>query len=314
MESRAHAFAAGLFTLALAVAAIAVAMWFSGNTYKTSTYVIESHYSVSGLNAQSTVRLRGVDVGKVQSIAFADSDPHTIFVRIAVRAGTPITRSTYAQLRPQGITGLSYVMLDDRGPSKQPLPPDQLEQRIPMRAGFTEELTESARGLLADARQLMGRLNAALSEENVAHLQHALSNVENATDHMARVAAALEPAAKAAPAMIAQARTTFAQAQAMMASVGALSGELRQQLAVLDRVAGSADRVGKAADTISNAVVTDALPRINVLADEIMRATENFDRLLVQLREQPSSVVFGQPRQPPAPGEPGFAPRGVGAH
>ena len=306
MENHAHAWAAGLFTLALGAAALLASMWFSGDTYEQVRYIVESRYSVTGLNPQSTVRLRGVDVGKVESIAFAPGNPQLILVRIAVRAGTPVMRSTVAQLRPQGITGLAYIMLDNEGTANQPLPADG-EQHIPMRPAFTEQLTESAKGLIADARQLMTRLTAVLSEENVGQVNRVLENLANVSERVANVTASLEPAAKATPALVEQARTTLAEVQPAIASVNALTKELAGRVNTLDRMATSAEQVGTAAQSMSTAVVSDALPRINLLVDELTRTANNLDRLLVQLRDQPSSVVFGAPRQPAGPGEAGFA-------
>lgn len=309
MENRAHAWAAGLFTLILGIGVLLVAMWFSGDTYERETYIVESRHPVTGLNPQSRVRLRGVDVGRVESVQFAPGDPRLILVQLSLRAGTPVTRSTVAQLRPQGITGLSYVMLDDSGSSTEPLPPGT-DVRIPMKPAFTEELAESARGLLVDARRVMGRLDALFNDRNIAQVERTLKSLESVTERVASLAASLEPAAKATPAMVEQARRTLAEVQPMIASVNELTRELTARVDALDRMARSAEQVGEAAETVSNAVVADALPRVNLLVDEIIRTAGSLDRLLVQLRDQPSSVVFGAPRQPPGPGEPGFARAG----
>ena len=306
MENRAYAWAAGLFTLLLSAGVVLAAMWFTGDTYEQLRYVIESHYPVSGLNPQSTVRLRGVDVGKVESVDFAEGNARVIYVRIAVRAGTPIKRNTVAQLRPQGITGLSYVMLDEQGPPAEALPPGRDDERIPMRPAFTDELAESAEGLLTDAHQLMERLNGLLSDANLAQVQRTLSDLEALSERVTRIAAALEPAAKATPAVVEQARRTLAGIEPAMANINELALQLSQRVDALDRMAKSAEQVGTAADSISKAVVSDTLLRVNALVDEMMRTAGDLDRLIAQLRDQPSSVVFGPPRQPPGPGEPGY--------
>ena len=110
MESRAHAIVAGLFTVLLGISVILAALWFSRENYDHVTYVLESRHSVSGLNPQAPVRLRGVPIGKVQSIEFDDEHPSLILITIVVKGGSRITRGTYAQLGAQGITGTSYVM------------------------------------------------------------------------------------------------------------------------------------------------------------------------------------------------------------
>ena len=68
MENRAHALAAGLFTLLLGIGVLLAAQWFSRDNYEKVQYTLVSNHSVSGLNVQAAVRLRGVEVGKVESI------------------------------------------------------------------------------------------------------------------------------------------------------------------------------------------------------------------------------------------------------
>jgi phospholipid/cholesterol/gamma-HCH transport system substrate-binding protein len=113
MENKAHALAAGLFTLLLGAGVLLAAMWFSGETYEKANYQLESKFPVTGLNEQAVVRFRGVDVGKVTRIAFDPNDKRTILVDIAIQSDMTLTRSAYAEVRYQGVTGLSYVMLDD---------------------------------------------------------------------------------------------------------------------------------------------------------------------------------------------------------
>src|SRR6185295_7414285 len=115
MENRAYAFAVGLFTLLLGAGVVFAAMWLSGKTEVRASYMLETHFPVTGLNVQAPVRFRGVEVGKVEKIEFEPKDARVILVRVAVSAETPITKGTYAQLGSQGVTGLAYVILDDEG-------------------------------------------------------------------------------------------------------------------------------------------------------------------------------------------------------
>ena len=94
MENRAHALAAGLFTLLLGLGVIAVSAWFGGDTVQMTNYMLVSSHPVSGLNVQAPVRFRGVSVGKVVSISFNPLEPRSIQVEITVRSDTPLTKGT----------------------------------------------------------------------------------------------------------------------------------------------------------------------------------------------------------------------------
>jgi phospholipid/cholesterol/gamma-HCH transport system substrate-binding protein len=69
---------------------------------------------VPGLAVKAPVKLRGVDVGTVEEIGFDPADMRRILVRIDVDKAIPLTRGTYARLGYQGVTGLTFIDLDDR--------------------------------------------------------------------------------------------------------------------------------------------------------------------------------------------------------
>ena len=121
MENRAYALATGLFIILLGAALGVLGFWLSGNHQPQEPYVIVSKNSVNGLTAHSTVLYRGVAVGQVDSINFDPSDFHKILVHVHIDASIPVTQGTYAQLQPQGVTGLARVVLNDSGKKPAPL-------------------------------------------------------------------------------------------------------------------------------------------------------------------------------------------------
>ena len=308
MENKAHAFAAGLFTVVLIAGVIVAAMWFSGETYETAPYVLESKFSVTGLNRQAYVRYRGVNIGKVTDIRFDPQDSRTILISIAIQSDMRLTRTTFAELRYQGVTGLSYVMLDDAGTSSEVLPPanEPGSARIPIRESIFASLAEVGQQVLADAREMARRVNTLLSDENQAQISRALQNVEGATKQITALAQALEPAARSSDALVADARKTFQEADKLLNEISSTNRELAKRLDALDRVAGSAEKAGGAVTALADTVTTETVPRINVLADELARTSRSLERLASDLKQQPQSVVFGRRPGTPGPGESGF--------
>jgi phospholipid/cholesterol/gamma-HCH transport system substrate-binding protein len=306
MENRAYALAAGLFTLLLGVGVVAAALWFSGEAVETRDYLLVSRYPVSGLNAQAPVRYRGVTVGKVVSIDFDPLDSRTIQVQISVRTGTPLTKGTYAQLGSQGVTGLSYVMLDDDGSKPEPLMAegDNLA-RIDVKQSFMDSVTASGQDMIDNFNHVAKRVDTLLSDDNQQQLASTLRNLDRASGKVASLAGAIEPTVRALPALMNDTGIALKRADTLLAN-------LNQRVDSFERAAKSAEQLGNNGAALSEAMLTESLPRLNVLLDDLQRSSRGLERLLNEINEQPQSIVFGKSALPPGPGEPGFAtPRGT---
>ena len=314
MENKAYALAAGLFTIVLGAAVVLAAMWFTGDTRERIPFVIESHYSVTGLSEQAYVRYRGVGIGKVTSIEFDPRDSRIILIGISVDRSVTLTRGTFAELRYQGVTGLSYVMLDDTGTNPDPLPPagQQGSERIVVRESAFANLAEVAQQVLGDAREMAKRVNTLLSDQNQAQLSAALKNIEVATRQVTALAQSIEPAARGSVALIADARKTFEHADKLLSEISGTNRDLANRLDSIDRMAASAEKAGGSIASLADSVTDETLPRINLLAEELSRASRGLERLAADLKQQPQSLVFGRRSGPPGPGEKGFEVREKG--
>ncbi|MBR6976371.1 MAG: MCE family protein, partial [Ottowia sp.] len=135
MESKSHALAAGAFVLVVFGLLIALAAWLMRDDADTVEYEMATFDAVTGLQEQASVRYKGVTVGKVTDITF--SQEGEVLVRLAISPDTPITKSTYATLNLQGVTGLSFVQLNDHEEDRTPLAagPNGVP-RIPLHPGL----------------------------------------------------------------------------------------------------------------------------------------------------------------------------------
>jgi len=113
MASRASKFLIGLFVIIGSVMAAITIIWVGAADFftKGSVYVTYFDESVQGLQVDSAVKYRGVDVGKVQSIKVAP-DGRLIEVAMKVDLSTELQSHVEAQLRTAGITGIVFIELD----------------------------------------------------------------------------------------------------------------------------------------------------------------------------------------------------------
>ena len=306
MENRAHALAAGLFTLLLGAALAAVALWFSKDEIELVPYVLTTSRSVTGLKIEAPVRYRGVDVGKVTEILIDAANSGRVQIRIGVRAGIPITSSTYAQLGYQGITGLAYVLLGDDGESDYPLEtaPGAIAQ-IHMKPS----LMDDGEHLFASFAEIADRVKHLLDDENQARVRRSLAGIEEVTQRASAATKKLEPSLEALPALIAEtkglagdARASIKKADQLIGSVNGLALKLDGRVDRLVDAVARVEEVGVAAQAVNE----ETLPRVNMLVDDLAKDTHALGRVINTLGEQPQSIVFGTPPGTPGPGEPGF--------
>jgi phospholipid/cholesterol/gamma-HCH transport system substrate-binding protein len=314
MENRAHALAAGLFTLLLGAALAVVALWFSKEDLKLIPYVLNTSSAVTGLKVEAPVRYRGVDVGKVDEIAIDAANNGRVRIRIGVREGTPITKSTYAQLGYQGITGLAYVLLGDDGKSREPLQSGPSEVAV---IRMKPSLMDNGEGLFNSFVEIADKVNHLLDDENQGHVRRTLAGLEEATQRASSVTKKLEPSLEAMPGLIAEAknlateakslatdaRASMRKADQLIGSVNGLALKLDQRVDTLTRAVASVEEVGVTA----HAVGEETMPRMNGLIDDLSKETRALGRVINTVGEQPQSIVFGTPPGRPGPGEPGFA-------
>ena len=214
-------------SLLLGAGVIVAAMWFSGETYEREYYVLESKYAVTGLNVQAPVRLRGVEVGKVESIGFDPENPRLILIRIHVRQGTPITPNIIAQLGTQGVTGLAYVMLEERNARSEPVDASTREKsRIPVARSFLDAVAGSGNDLLTEINLVAQKVNKLLDEKNQAELLRMITAVQALSERATVLAQKFEPAAQG---IAADTRETLKQAGAMLKNMSALTEQLAQR-------------------------------------------------------------------------------------
>jgi phospholipid/cholesterol/gamma-HCH transport system substrate-binding protein len=304
MENRAHALAAGLFVLILGLATAAAVWWFRQDREALSYYLLETRQGVGGLNNEALVRYRGIRAGKVESIGIDAKDPRYIVVRISLDDDITLTQGTTARLALQGITGLTYIALDDQGDNQAPLTAPEGElPRITLAPTLFDVLSANAADTMRQFSTVVARLDKVLSDKNAGNLERLIDNAAVASDGlrelpavMAGLRTALSPQnMKKLESTLTHLEQSSADAQPLVNDVRTLVGNLNRLSERMETLLGS----GEAAYA--------TLPRANALMKELTDTTRQFSRLLESLDDHPQSLIFGRPPVRPGPGEHGFA-------
>lgn len=316
MENKAHALAAGIFVVALAVLLLALAAWLTRERGARHVYEISTRESVSGLQPQAPVRFRGVEVGKVARIGFDPKAEGNVLLRLEVDEDLQLKRDTFATLAHQGVTGLAYIELSDRGQQAAVLSPnDEVPPRIPMEPGLLAKLESKGEVILEQVEQVSVRLNRLLSDENQKRLTSALSNLDQAAGNAQQLAKRLDDsAAKHLNPALDQATLTLRSVGRTSEEVGRTAADFGRTARRLNAKDGPMDRLAEGTEALSHAADsfnTATLPRLNRVTEEASRAVRALGRTVNNINDNPQSLIYGSGAPLPGPGEPGFQAPGT---
>jgi phospholipid/cholesterol/gamma-HCH transport system substrate-binding protein len=313
MENKAHALAAGVFMVALIALLLAMGAWLTRDTGARDTYEITTDRIVTGLQEQAPVRYRGVDIGKVSKITFDPKKQGNVLLRLSVDREAPITRSTYATLSFQGVTGLAFVQLDDDG--KDPVrlvQNDEVPPRIPLRPGLLAKLEERGEVILDRVQQITEQLARVLNEDNQKKLATALTNIGQAADSATKLATSIDATVqKRLDPALAEATTTMRSVRSSSDEIGRTAADFGRTARRLNEKDGPIDQLAEGTQALSHAAESfnaATLPRINRVTEETSRAVRQLGRAVNNINDSPQSLIFGTGTIQPGPGEPGFKP------
>lgn len=281
------------------------------------TYRIEFGESVSGLNVDSPVKFRGVAVGKVGSIRISPANIEQIEVIINILKSTPVKIDTEAKLKPQGITGLTFVDLSP-GSRDTPLlrPSRPLEvPTIASKPSFfvtversfgtaSENLSETLirlRELLGDAnRDAVSRLlvslaaiaektDRALNEERIGHFDSMVQNMASLSKRMEQSLPALETLINSSDDLAKQATVSVASLQRSF-----------ETMAETMRVINVRNKNG---DYSVKETMGPGMKQIEETMRQMEQSLIIFNQIMMRYRNDPSGMILEYQPKNKGPGE-----------
>ena len=219
MEANVNYTVVGLFVITLTATFVFGIIWLSSGAYwgeEYKTYQVFMQESVSGLNIDSPVEYNGVNVGTVSQIAIDHKNPKLVQVLLSIKQSTPITLGTRAKLDARALSGIAYILLEDKGTNMTPLVA-QPGQHYPVitttpslfvrldtaltqmnnsfqqlstsiRALLNKENLESVKELLKSSQSVMQQLET----QTIPITYHVMENLENITQNLSGVSAEIK--------------------------------------------------------------------------------------------------------------------------
>jgi phospholipid/cholesterol/gamma-HCH transport system substrate-binding protein len=281
----------GLFVILGVLMGVVAIIWVGATSYfqKGSTYVSYFDESVQGLQLNSAVKFRGVDVGLVESIRVAPDNRH-IGVVMKINMRDDLQKTAVAQLQSAGITGIMFVGLDLRKPDEKDLSPKiDFPSEYPIIASRPSEMQR----LLSGANDIVQKFSQI--------------DAKGISDQLLATAKAAEDLIKSK------------QIASILARVDAAAGNLDRLTAKVDKIVGEAGldktmvevrQAIKEAHAILATVnheilalkLPDTLEKIRELTRELQatgnnlhQSSETLEKLFQRVYDRPSDLFFSKP-------------------
>ncbi len=303
MARQVSRFMIGFFvTFGLLIGAATI-IWVGASRYfeKGVQYVTYFDESVQGLQKDSTVKYRGVDVGRVEKIGVAP-DNKLIEVVMKIALEDTLEKNTVAKLKTIGITGIVFVELDRREPDISYHPPAiQFPTEYPIipsqpsdiRRLFSEvdDVIEKLKSMDIHGIVEQVKSTAKTAEDFLAgaQMKTILTNLGSSSAHLDGVMARLDK-------MTAEGKLdrTLVEARQTLADARSLISAIQEEMQSMKR-AGVAGKANQVLENMTRITHTSAV-EIQATTENLRRASESLERLLERLETNPSDLIFSKPQ------------------
>lgn len=325
-------FSVGLFmTAGLGLATLAI-IWLGMTSFLRKGQIFVTYFdeSVQGLGVDSPVKYRGVPVGRVQTIRIAP-DYHLIEVRIMVDDEHADDENRFADsvasLSNVGITGAMFVEIDKRRPGSADLSPTlSFTPDYPVIASrpsdirkLFREIDEIAmkiqtidfKGISEQAMAAFTAINSTVSEAQLgaisADIRTLLASVNAAANpkRLESIAANMDQTILASRRLMDRAAEDLARTDAILGQFQAILEGNRPHIdttfGALAATAVSAERFmtqGHSTLLQMQATIKDLEHRLAVTAENLEQTSGNLNALILNVKDQPAQLIFGQPKAP----------------
>ncbi len=298
MAGKTSKFMVGLFvTLGIILTVVAI-IWVGATKYfeKGNRYVTYFDESVQGLQKDSIVKYRGVDVGRVEKIGVApDNRLIAVVMKINLREDLPHT--AISQLKVAGITGMVFVELDRQKkgeaehspklsfPTEYPVIPSRPSEIAKIMGGVGSVVDKfnqiDTQGVFNQFKSTAAQIEIFFKGKDMevilANVKALTANLKNTSERIDKMIAAgkLEDIMADTRAALMEARKALIETKSLMVTV---QDEVR--------ALNLRETMGK-----TKAIASE----VKATSENLRQASETLDSFMERINDRPPDLLFGKP-------------------
>jgi phospholipid/cholesterol/gamma-HCH transport system substrate-binding protein len=321
MASQQTKFAVGLFlACGLAISVVAF-IWLGMSRYleKGNYYATYFDESVQGLEVDAPVKYRGVSIGRVASIRVAP-DSKLIQVVLKIESGQTLERGIVAQLKVVGITGTMFLELDQKRkeepdftpsltfPSEHPIVASRPSDISKLMKGLDDIINQmrslDIRGISDKVKLTLDNMNQLMADAEIAQISTQIQVTLQGLDQilkgerMDNIMVSVEEAGRSLNELLDEAGQTLAGVKGIITvnrdNIDKTFEDLRRAVATANAfLEKGSSLVGTTDETVSY-----LRQNLLVTSQNLEKASDNLNRIIEILADQPSQLLFGEPPPP----------------
>lgn len=294
METHASYVAVGAFVVALLAGVVVAVLWFAHGEFTNNATRYEAYFASvgSGLVQGSPVRVSGVQLGHVVSVALDADDPTRVRVTMDIASDAPIRSDSVASIEIQSLAGTTAIEITPGNKDAPPIviQPGESYPIIWSRQSNFAQVVDAVPNLVAKMVTLSDDLEKILDQKNRQAIADTLDNLAQLT---AVASAHREDLAR------------------LLADSAADARDLHQAIANLDDVSQKLDRIADQADKSVkdlDAMVQEnrgplrqftqsGLEQFRQLAGDARDLVAQLSRSLDTINRDPSRLLYGDRRE-----------------
>lgn len=281
----------GIFVILGVVLGVVAVIWVGATSYfqKGETYISYFDESVQGLQVDSSVKFRGVEVGRVEAIRVAP-DNRLIGVVMKINMRDNLQKDAVSQLKAAGITGIMFVELNLKQagepdlspkidfPSEFPIIPTRPSEIQRLVAGINEIVKKfneiDTKGI---STQLIATTKAMEEFIKGKQMSSIMARVDGAAGNLERLTSRADKAVADA-----SLDKTLAEAREALKGARIMLGTINDQVLAMHLPA-----------TLNE--TRDLARSLQSTGNNLRQSSETLEMLLQRIYDRPSDLLFGKP-------------------
>jgi phospholipid/cholesterol/gamma-HCH transport system substrate-binding protein len=300
MDTKINFFKIGIFIIVSCVLIVSVIFWLGKYGFEKKKYDDYSIYfkeSISGLNIGSSIKYKGFEVGTVNEIKINPNNSEEIQLDILIKKGTPIKEDNYAILGNVGITGLKYIELKGGTNDSALLKADENGLKIiPSKTSTLTTLFDSTQDITTEFIIVLNQIKKVLNNDNIKTFSQLLTKSENSISNIEQISFYLINSEKKIDILLKdisiltkKSGKSFDSINASANSFKKLSNELSTEL--------------KKGSFNMKELSQESFEKLNSVLNSLEITLEQSQKLIDNLNQSPSDILFKQKNIKYGPGE-----------